>query len=173
MPDGRIQIKGTIEDIFGEAIFNGFINEETVYFTKEYNDEALNKGAHKGKIHYFGVKKGEGYEGCYSFAKPNQEDKKNLDKIKKFFLCKSKEDLFKALTLRAGAVGEAELHPEGVEPALRRHIQHSLQSQVVDPHLALPLECHGEKRHADPLRDGHGRSALVPFPRLCEGEHGS
>ncbi len=64
--EGVELIKGTIEDCFGNAVFDGELSPEHIKFTKKYFSESVLNGAAPGKIKYEGKKIGDKYFGEYT-----------------------------------------------------------------------------------------------------------
>ncbi|UZE94093.1 MAG: hypothetical protein IB618_00760 [Candidatus Pacearchaeota archaeon] len=58
-------IKGTIEDCFGEATFEGEMCSSHIKFTKRYSKEAIEKGGHWDKIEYRGAEVNGLYAGKF------------------------------------------------------------------------------------------------------------
>ena len=60
-------IEGTIEDAIGKATFNGTKDNEQIYFTKKYSEEAKRVGGAKEDIEYNGFSVNGKYEGLFKF----------------------------------------------------------------------------------------------------------
>ena len=65
--NGITKIKGIITDYYGEATFEGELEEKTIRFVKRYNKEIVESGKSVDEIPYEGQKIKEGfYKGTYN-----------------------------------------------------------------------------------------------------------